>query len=64
MVVIGKKEKAQTESLLPQLSEDIQRIYRDTEVGNEQRWFMIPLTGDNTVYQDVLKLIRIRRERK
>ena len=32
--------------------------------GNGQRWLMIDLHSNDCVYQDTLKLIRIRRESK
>lgn len=64
LVVIGKKEKERTESLLPLLSEEMQNIYDATKEGMGQRWLMIDLHAEDRVYQDVLKLIRIRRESK
>ena len=64
LVVIGKKEKEQVEKLLPQLSDEMQEIYHKTKEGNGQRWLMIDLKMDDCVYQDMLKLIRIRREVK
>lgn len=62
LVVIGNKEKNKVEEILPQLSEEIQKIYHNTKEGNGQRWLMVDLKSDDCVYQDVLKLIRIRRE--
>lgn len=64
LVVIGNKEKEKVESLLPQLSEEMQNIYHSTKEGNGQRWLMIDLHSDNCLYHDVLKLIHIRRESK
>lgn len=64
LVVVGNKEKAGVETLLPQLSDAMQKIYRDTKEGNGQRWLMIDLKKDDCIYQDTLKLIRIRRESK
>lgn len=62
LVVVGNKEKNKVEEILPQLSEEIQKIYHNTKEGNGQRWLMIDLKSDDCVYQDVLRLIRIRRE--
>lgn len=64
LIVIGRKEKERTESLLPLLSEEMQKIYHSTKEGNGQRWLMIDLHSNNCLYQDALKLIRIRRESK
>lgn len=64
LVVIGNKEKEKVEEILPQLSDEMQTIYRETKEGNGQRWLMIELHSNDCIYQDTLKLIRIRRESK
>lgn len=64
LVVVGNKEKNKVEEILPQLSGEVQKIYHNTKEGNGQRWLMIDLKSDDCVYQDVLRLIRIRRESK
>lgn len=60
LVVIGKKEKAAVEEILPGCSPEIQGIYHQTKEGNGQRWLMIPLEDKDSVYEDVLRLIGIR----
>lgn len=62
LVVVGNKEREQVENILPHLSKEIQELYHNTKEGNGQRWMMIDLYSDGCVYQDVLRLIRIRRE--
>ncbi|KEF35816.1 Protein of unknown function (DUF3788) [Schinkia azotoformans MEV2011] len=57
-----QKEKERVENLLLQLSKEMQEIYHKTKEGNGQRWLMIDLNANDGVYQDTLKLIRIRRE--
>ena len=61
MVVIGKKEKEQTQLILHELSNTIQEIYHNTKEGNNQRWLMIDLKDNDEVYKDTLRLIDIRR---
>lgn len=61
LVVVGNKEREAVEELLPQLSDDVQKIYHETKEGNGQRWLMIDLYTDDVVYEDTLKLICIRR---
>ncbi len=61
LVVVGKKEKESVEDILPHLSKEIQDIYYSSKEGMGQRWLMIDIDNDNEVYQDVLKLISIRR---
>ena len=62
LVVVSNKEKERVENMLPYLSGELQELYRNTKEGNGQRWPMIDLYSDDEVYQDVLQLIRIRRE--
>ena len=62
LVVIGQKEKEKAERLLPSLCGEIQEIYHKTKEGMGQRWLMIDLQSDRRVFQDVLRLIRLRRE--
>ena len=62
LVVVSNKEKEPVENMLPYLSGELQELYRNTKEGNGQRWLMIDLYSDDEVYQDVLQLIRIRRE--
>lgn len=64
LVVVGKKERERVENLLPQLSGRIQELYQNTKEGNGQRWLMIDVYRNDCVYQDVLKLIHVRRESK
>ena len=39
-------------------------IYRETPEGNGQRWLMIPVEDKDSVYEDVLRLLAIRRGEK
>lgn len=64
LVVVGEKEKERVEHLLPQFTDELQEIYYATKEGNGQRWLMIDVKDNRSLYQDILKLIRIRREAK
>lgn len=64
MVVIGPKEKDRVEAILPDCSSALQELYQQTREGNGQRWLMIDLEDDNELYQEVLQLIKIRRQGK
>lgn len=64
LLVVGRKEKEAAERLLPELSEEMQNIYHQTKEGNGQRWMMIDVKEDGELYQNILKLVRIRRESK
>ena len=41
-------------------SSDIQNIYKETPVANDQRWLMIDLEDNDKRYKDVKKIIEIR----
>ncbi len=62
MIVIGKKEKEYVDTILPNCSLELQEIYYQTKEGNGQKWLMIHLEDTGNLYQDVLRLIQIRRK--
>ena len=61
LVVIGTKEKEAAESILEELTPELQELYSHTQAGNGQKWLMIPLEDCDQMYSDVLRLIDIRR---
>lgn len=61
MVVVGAKEKASVEEMLPKCTVELQDIYHQTREGNGQRWLMIDLEVKDDLYYDLLQLIQIRR---
>ncbi len=61
MVVVGRKEKESVEKLLPECTPELQEIYRQTKEGNGQRWLMVPLEDKDDLYNDLLQIIKIRR---
>lgn len=61
MIVIGTKEKALVEAILPECAVELSDIYNKTREGNGQRWLMIDLEDKGNLYNDVLRLIQIRR---
>lgn len=63
MVVIGRREKETVEATLPDCAPQLREIYAQTREVNGQRWLMIDLEDRDQVYQDVLRLIDIRRTR-
>ena len=64
LVVVGAKEKAHVEKMFPIFTEKIREVYHSTKEGNGQRWLMINVDSADDVFEDVLKLIRVRRECK
>lgn len=63
MVVVGTKEKAAVEAILPECTIELQNIYHQTQEGNGQRWVMIDIGDKEDLYHDLLRLIQIRRNR-
>ena len=62
LVVVGTKEKAAVEEILPECTAELQSIYNQTQEGNEQRWLMVDLEDKESLYNDLLRLIQIRRD--
>ena len=61
MVVVGTKEKEPVEAMLPACDVELQDIYARTREGNGQRWLMIDLEDKEALYDDIFRLIEIRR---
>lgn len=62
LLVVGQKEKERVEALLPTLCEEFRSIYRNTREGMGQRWLLLTFSSHTELYEDALKVIRIRRE--
>lgn len=63
LVVVGKKEKARVEEILSDCTAELQKIYHQTQEGNGQRWLMVDLEDKDALYCDLMRLIKIRRNR-
>lgn len=61
MIVVGSKEKASVEAILPECTAELQKIYHQTKEGNGQKWLMIDLEDKENLYNDLLRIIQIRR---
>ena len=61
MVVIGRQAKEPVEAILPELTPELKDIYHHTQAGNGQKWLMIDLQAKGDLYNDLLRLIEIRR---
>lgn len=59
LVVIGERERAETELMLPSCTEYLQKPYKETKAGMGRKWLMIHVT-DEAVLEDVKKCIAIR----
>lgn len=61
MIVIGLKEKETVTAMLSEFTLEIQEIYRKTKEGNGQKWMMIDVEDAGKKYNDIFRLIDIRR---
>lgn len=61
MIVIGRKEKAAVEERLTDCTAELQNIYSETKEGNGQKWLMFDLVDKGQMYDDIFRLIEIRR---
>lgn len=50
------------EEILEECTPGVRELYRQTKTGNGQKWLMIDLEDREDVYEDVLRLIEIRRK--
>ena len=48
------------QDLLPGCTAELQELYEQTQEGNGQKWLMIDLEDQDQLYQDSLRLIKIR----
>ncbi len=62
LVVIGERERAAVEAVLPECTPELRNIYEQTKPGNGQKWLMIDLEDKDKIYTDVFRLIEIRRK--
>lgn len=62
LIVVGRKERERAEAMLPEMSEEMRRIYTSTEEGMGQRWLLFDLDSPNGLYDDLLRLAAVRRE--
>ncbi|WP_207736167.1 DUF3788 domain-containing protein [Fusibacter ferrireducens] len=60
LIVIGERERTETELMLPLFTAYVQQLYRETKSGMGQKWLMINVT-DEAVLEDVKHCIAIRR---
>lgn len=60
LVVAGPRELAEAELLMPLCSDYVQTVFRNTKVGNGQKWLMLDVRDRETA-EDVLRLINLRK---
>lgn len=59
LIVIGEKEQAESEFIMPTCSEYVQELFSKTPYSLGGRWLMLEIK-EKPVLEDVLKLIQIR----
>jgi AraC family transcriptional regulator len=64
LLVVGQKEKQRVEDLLPEMSEEFRNAYNRTQEWMGQRWMMFDISVHTALLDDILKVVRIRRESK
>ena len=60
LVVVGSREFTEAEFLMPQCSDDVQTVFKNTKTGNGQKWLMLDVR-DREIMDDVFRLINLRR---
>ena len=60
LVVVGSHELTEAEFLMPQCSDYVQTVFKNTKTGNGQKWLMLDVR-DRGIMDDVFSLINLRR---
>ena len=60
LVVVGSRELTEAEFLMPQCSDYVQTVFKNTKTGNGQKWLMLDVR-DREIMDDVFRLINLRR---
>lgn len=60
LVVVGNHELSEAELLIPLCSEYVQTVFKNTKVGNGQKWLMLEVR-DSAIMEDVFSLINLRK---
>ncbi len=60
LVVVGSREFTEAEFLMPQCSDYVQTVFKNTKIGNGQKWLMLDVR-DRGIMDDVFSLINLRK---
>ena len=60
LVVVGSREFTEAEFLMPQCSDYVQTVFKNTKTGNGQKWLMLDVR-DREIMDDVFRLINLRK---
>ena len=60
LVVVGGHELMEAEFLMPQCSDYVQTVFKNTKTGNGQKWLMLDIR-DREIMDDVFSLINLRK---
>ena len=60
LVVVGSHELMEAEFLMPQCSDYVQTVFKNTKTGNGQKWLMLDVR-DREIMDDVFRLINLRK---
>lgn len=60
LLVVGSRELTEAEFLMPQCSDYVQTVFKNTKIGNGQKWLMLDVR-DRGIMDDVFSLINLRK---
>ena len=61
IVVVGSREREAVETILPECAPALRELYHRTREGSGQRWLAVDIEDGGGGYEDLLRLIQIRR---
>ncbi|MEG0077299.1 DUF3788 domain-containing protein [Anaerorhabdus sp.] len=63
MIIFGKDEREKVETIRPNLSKEVLKVYDDTTIYHDGKWVMFEL-GDSSMNDQFLQLLTIKRKPK
>lgn len=60
LVLVGSREFTEAEFLMPQCSDYVQTVFKNTKTGNGQKWLMLDVR-DREIMDDVFRLINLKK---
>lgn len=61
LVILGKEEREKFEDSIPEFSEEVRKVYAETNTYHDGKWMMF-LPEDHSMFVDFMKLLKIKRK--
>lgn len=61
MVILGRNEREKFETGRKEYSEEVQRVYEETQTYHDGKWLMFE-PGDDSLFEDFIRLLTLKRK--